>query len=91
MKLVIGDRNYSSWSLRPWLVLRQAGLPFEEIQVRLREAGTKAQILKHSPSGKVPCLIDEGVAIWDSLAICEYLAEKIPGLWPADPRARAEA
>lgn len=91
MKLVIGDRNYSSWSLRPWLVLRQAGLPFEEIQVRLREAGTKAQILKHSPSGKVPCLIDEGVVVWDSLAICEYLAEKVPSLWPANARMRAEA
>lgn len=91
MKLVIGDRNYSSWSLRPWLVLKQAGLPFEEIPVRLREPGTKAEILKHSPSGKVPCLIDGETVIWDSLAICEYLAEKVPALWPAEAKVRAEA
>ena len=91
MKLVIGDRNYSSWSLRPWLVLKQAGLSFEEIPVRLREPGTKAEILKHSPSGKVPCLIDGDTVVWDSLAICEYLAEKIPSLWPADAKARAVA
>ena len=91
MKLVIGDRNYSSWSLRPWLVLRQAGVAFDEIQIRLREAGTKAEILRHSPSGKVPCLVDGEVAVWDSLAICEYLAEKHPSLWPANPRMRAEA
>lgn len=91
MKLVIGDRNYSSWSLRPWLVLKQAGFSFEEIQIRLREAGTKAEILRHSPSGKVPCLIDADVVVWDSLAICEYLAEKIPALWPANARTRAEA
>ena len=91
MKLVIGDRNYSSWSLRPWLVLKQTGLPFEEIPIRLREAGTKAEILKHSPSGKMPCLIDGDVVVWDSLAICEYLAEKMPSLWPANAKARAEA
>lgn len=91
MKLVIGDRNFSSWSLRPWLLLKQAGLPFEEIPVRLREAGTKAEILKHSPSGKVPCLIDNDIVVWDSLAICEYLAEKEPSLWPSSAKARAEA
>ena len=91
MKLVIGDRNYSSWSLRPWLVLKQCGLPFEETTIRLREPGTKAEILKHSPSGKVPCLIDGDVVIWDSLAICEYLAEKFPTLWPASSKVRAEA
>ncbi|SDG66737.1 glutathione S-transferase family protein [Propionivibrio dicarboxylicus] len=91
MKLVIGDRNYSSWSLRPWLVLKQMGLSFEEIPIRLREAGTKAEILKYSPSGKVPCLIDGEIVVWDSLAICEYLAEKKPSLWPADAKARAEA
>ena len=91
LKLVIGDRNYSSWSLRPWLVLKQSGLPFEEIPIRLREAGTKAEILKYSPSGKVPCLIDGGTVVWDSLAICEYLAEKTPSLWPADAKTRAEA
>ena len=91
MKLVIGDRNYSSWSLRPWLMLKQAGMPFEEISIRLREAGTKAEILKHSPSGKVPCLIDGQTVIWDSLAIGEYLAEQVPSLWPSDARMRAEA
>ena len=63
MKLVIGDRNYSSWSLRPWLMLKQAGLPFEAIPIRLREAGTKAEILKYSPSGKVPCLIDGATVV----------------------------
>lgn len=91
MKLVIGDRNYSSWSLRPWLMLKQAGLPFEAIPIRLREAGTKAEILKYSPSGKVPCLIDGATVVWDSLAIGEYLAEQVPTLWPADAKARAEA
>ncbi|WP_301101732.1 glutathione S-transferase family protein [Propionivibrio sp.] len=91
MKLVIGNRNYSSWSLRPWLAIKQAGLPFEEIAIRLNEAGTKAQIYKYSPSGKVPCLIDGDLLVWDSLAICEYLAEKSPSLWPSDARVRAEA
>ncbi len=91
MKLVIGDRNYSSWSLRPWLVMKQADLPFEEIPIRLSSTGAKAQILKYSPSGKVPCLIDGETVVWESLAICEYLAEKVPGLWPAHAKARAEA
>ena len=91
LKLVIGDRNYSSWSLRPWLASKQAKLPFEEIFIRLRETGTKAAIFKYSPSGKVPCLIDGDTVVWESLAICEYLAESEPSLWPADRRARAEA
>ena len=91
LKLVIGDRNYSSWSLRPWLAIKQAKLPFEEIFIRLRETGTKAAIFKYSPSGKVPCLIDGDTVVWESLAICEYLAESEPSLWPADRRARAEA
>ena len=91
LKLVIGDRNYSSWSLRPWLVMKQAALPFEEINIRLRDAGTKAEIYKHSPSGKVPCLIDGETVAWDSLAICEYIAESAPFLWPEDRKARAEA
>lgn len=91
LKLVIGDRNYSSWSLRPWLVIKQTGLPFEEIPIRLRETGTRTEIFKHSPSGKVPCLIDGATVVWDSLAICEYLAEKAPALWPAESKARAEA
>jgi glutathione S-transferase len=91
LKLIIGDRNYSSWSLRPWLAAKQAGLPFEEVNIRLREAGTKAEIFKHSPSGKVPCLIDGELTVWDSLAICEYLAEVAPSLWPSNRAARAEA
>ena len=95
LQLVIGNKNFSSWSLRPWLLLKQAGLPFREIPVRLRQADTKAQILAHSPSGKVPALIDGDLPVWDSLAICEYLAEKASlnhvDLWPADPKARAEA
>lgn len=95
LQLVIGNKNFSSWSLRPWLLLKQAGLPFREIPVHLRQADTKAQILAHSPSGKVPALIDGDLTVWDSLAICEYLAEKASlnhvDLWPADPKARAEA
>lgn len=91
LKLVIGDRNYSSWSLRPWLAIKQAGLPFEEVFIRLRDASTKSEILKHSPSGKIPCLIDGKTVVWDSLSICEYLAEKSPALWPGDRKARAEA
>lgn len=91
MKIVIGDHNHSSWSLRPWLALRQAGLPFEEICIRLRQSGTREQILTYSPSGKVPCLIDGTTVVWDSLAICEYIAEQAPSLWPSDCKARAEA
>ncbi len=91
LKLVIGDHNYSSWSLRPWLAMKQAGLQFEEIKIRLDSPGTKADIYKHSPSGKVPCLIDGETVVWDSLAICEYLAETVPSLWPDDRQARAEA
>ena len=78
-RLVIGDKNISSWSLRPWLALRHAGIPFEEINIKLRQPDTKAQILRYSPAGKVPTLLtDDGQAIWDSLAILEYLAEAHP-------------
>ena len=91
LKLIIGDRNYSSWSLRPWLALKQSGLPFEEVFIRLREGKTKAEILKYSPSGKVPCLIDGSIVVWDSMAICEYVAELAPQLWPKPRDMRAEA
>ena len=91
IKLIIGDRNYSSWSLRPWLAARQAGIPFEEVCIPLRTAGSKAHIYQHSPSGKVPCLIHDDILVWDSLAICEYLSELEPSLWPADRKVRAEA
>ncbi|MFN3075341.1 MAG: glutathione S-transferase family protein [Alphaproteobacteria bacterium] len=91
--LVIGDKNYSSWSLRPWLVLKHLGVPFAEETVRLRQADTKAEILKRSPSGKVPLLRHGSVVVWESLAICEYLAEIFTeaALWPRDREARALA
>ena len=94
MKLVIGDKNYSSWSMRPWLVLKHFGIAFDEVMVLLNEAESKASILEHSPSGKVPCLIaDDGVTVWDSLAICETLAERYPqhAMWPRDSIARGHA
>lgn len=91
--LVIGDKNYSSWSLRPWLSLKACGAPFGEERVRLRQPESKAEIFKHSPSGKVPALKTELGVIYDSLAIVEYLAEQFPdaGLWPSDRSARAAA
>ncbi len=95
LTLVIGTKRYSSWSLRPWLALKQTGIAFDEIAVALRQPGTKSEILKHSPSGKVPLLQDGELKVWDSLAICEYLAERFPAarLWPdgADARAIARA
>lgn len=91
--LIIGNKNYSSWSLRPWLLLKQAGIPFTEIRIPLHTPDSKAEILKHSPAGKVPVLHDGDITLWESLAICEYLAEKLPhkNLWPAHPAARAHA
>lgn len=93
LTLVIGNKNYSSWSMRPWFAMKGAGIPFEEIVVSLYVPGGREEILKHTPSGKVPCLIDGGVTVWDSLAIMEYLNEKFPGkqLWPQDGVARALA
>lgn len=91
--IVIGNKNYSSWSLRPWLALKATGEPFEEVMVTLRQPETKAKILAHSPAGKVPVLKHGDLLLWESLAICEYLAEAFPyvGLWPSDVRARAVA
>jgi glutathione S-transferase len=91
--LVVGNKNYSSWSLRGWLAARLAGIEFEERLVRLSEPGSRAELLGHSPAGKVPLLKHGARVIWDSLAIVEYLAEQRPqaGLWPADPDARALA
>ena len=91
--LVIANKNYSSWSLRPWLLLRQAGIAFDEISVSLGAADVRAQILRYSPSGRVPVLIDGAVTVWDSLAIGEYLAERHPHLqlWPEGAEARAIA
>lgn len=91
--LIIGNKNYSSWSLRPWFLMRQAGIDFKEIQISLGAPDTRAQILRHSPSGKVPALKDGEITVWDSLAIAEYLAEQHPQsqLWPKDRVARATA
>jgi glutathione S-transferase len=91
--LLIGNKKYSSWSLRPWLMLKQAGIAFDEQLVPLDRPETKASILKFSPSGKVPFLRHGKVEIWESLAIGEYLAEAFPAaaLWPKDVTARAQA
>ena len=91
--LVIGDKNFSSWSLRPWLAMKAAGIPFAEEHVRLRQPETKQAIPRHSPSGKVPALKAGGEVIWDGLAILEFLAERHSEkrLWPEDPAARAAA
>jgi glutathione S-transferase len=91
MLLVIGNKNYSSWSLRPWLAMKVLGLPFEERRIALYRPESKQAILRDSPSGKVPCLIDGAVRVWDSLAILEYLAETHRELWPAERAARAWA
>jgi glutathione S-transferase len=93
MKLVIGNKNYSTWSLRPWLLLKHAGIPFEEEVISFNAADFRARVSRYSPSGKVPVLIDGGLTVWDSLAIAEYVAERFPGkqLWPADVEARAVA
>jgi len=91
--LVIGDKNLSSWSLRPWLALKHFGIPFAEECIRLRQPDSKANILRHSPSGKVPALKTGSGVVCDSLAILEFLAERHPGcaLWPQDDDARAAA
>ena len=97
LKLYIGNKNYSSWSMRPWVLLRQAGIPFEEVPVRFDsfDAGSqfKLTLAGLTPTGKVPVLVDDGLVIWDTLAIAEYLAEQFPDkqLWPTDKAARARA
>ena len=91
VELIVGDKNKSSWSLRPWLVLKRTKQPFAETVIRLDVDTTAAEIAKHSPTGKVPALhTDDGHVVWDSLAICVHIAEKNPqaGLWPADQIAR---
>jgi glutathione S-transferase len=89
--LLIGNKNYSSWSLRPWLAMKVLGIGFEEKRVLLDRPETKADILRYSPSGKVPCLVDGAVTVWDTLAILEYLAERHPRLWPVERAERARA
>ncbi len=93
MLLVIANRNYSSWSLRAWLALKHTGAAFDEIVIPLYQPNTTEEIRRHSPSGQVPVLRDGDVVVWDSLAICEFLAERFPEarLWPEDPVARAHA
>ncbi|MGB8697837.1 MAG: glutathione S-transferase family protein [Thermosynechococcaceae cyanobacterium] len=93
LTLVIGSKNYSSWSLRPWLALKQAGIDFSEICIRLDQPETAAQIRQYSPSGRVPVLLHGDLTVWDSLAICEYMAEQFPEhhWYPEDSAARAIA
>ena len=93
LTLVIGNKNYSSWSLRGWLPLKVAGADIEEVHILLRRPETRPAILRHSPAGKVPVLHDGDVTVWETLAICEYAAERFPEarLWPEDPVARAHA
>ena len=93
LKLIIGNKNYSSWSLRPWIAMKVAGLAFDELVIPLYEPGSREQILKYSPAGKLPVLIDDDQPIWESLAILEHLAEIFPkaGIWPADAHARSHA
>jgi glutathione S-transferase len=97
LKLYIGNKNYSSWSMRPWVLLTQAGIPFEEVVVRFDaftpDSSFKQGVAQVSPAGRVPVLVDDGLAVWDTLAIAEYVAERFPdkALWPADPKARARS
>jgi glutathione S-transferase len=98
LKLTIGNKNYSSWSMRPWIAMKVAGIAFEETVISLNDPHFKPTLLQLSPAGKVPVLVDNhprlgDVRVWESLAILEYLAETFPtaNLWPADPKARAHA
>ena len=92
LTLVIGNKNYSSWSLRPWLAMKQANIEFEEIRIPLYQSSSYEQLLRYSPSKKVPVLRHGEIVIWESLAICEYIAEQFaPFLYPSDPALRAIA
>jgi glutathione S-transferase len=97
MQLFIGNKNYSSWSMRPWVLMKQSGIEFEEVMLRFDgftpESRFKQEISRHNPVGKVPVLQDDGLMVWDTLAISEYLAEKFPekNLWPQGRAARARA
>jgi glutathione S-transferase len=97
LKLIIGNKNYSSWSMRAWVLLKQAGIPFEEVMVRFDafdpSSNFKKTVSELNPAGKVPVLIDGSLVIWDTLAIAEYLAEQFPDrqLWPSERAARARA
>lgn len=92
IELIIGDKHLSSWSLRPWILLKHLGLPFEEIRLPLDTPRFRAEIGRYSPTGRVPALKDGTVRVWESIAICEYVNERADGIgWPADPAARAAA
>lgn len=93
LTLVIGNKNYSSWSLRPWILLKYFKIPFEEVLIPLYEGNYKAEILKYSPYGKVPILVHGPVKVWESLAICQYLAEAFPQhkMWPQKIEEKAWA
>jgi glutathione S-transferase len=96
MQLVIGNKNYSSWSMRPWVLMRQLGLDFEEVKLRFdfaEDSAFRRAVARVSPAGTVPVLVDDGFSVWDTLAIVEYLHEKLPGsgIWPADLHDRARA
>src|ERR1700722_12320127 len=91
--IYLGNKNYSSWSLRAWLALKETGAAFDEVVIPLYQPGSRETLLKYSPSGRVPALHHGDAVIWDSLAICGYLGDLFPdaGLWPADPTAKAVA
>jgi glutathione S-transferase len=93
LTIYLGNKNYSSWSLRPWLVLKRTALDFDEVVIPLYQPGSRETVLKYSPSGRLPVLHHGDITVWDSLAICDYLAETFPNfaLWPEDPAARAVA
>lgn len=93
LKLVIGNKNYSSWSMRPWVAMTAFGIPFEEVRISLGRPDTTMRIAQHSVAGRVPVLIAGETTVWDSLAICEYLDEQFPekAMWPHDVAARATA
>ena len=93
LALVVANKNYSSWSMRPWVLLREAGIPFEEISLRFSDEGRIPGVERYSPSGQVPVLLVDDEPVWESLAICETVAELFPDthLWPRDARARRRA
>ena len=96
LQLVIGNKNYSSWSMRPWVLMAELGIPFDEQKLRFDFSPGSAfreAVARVSPAGRVPVLVDDGFAVWDTLAITEYLHERFPGhgIWPVDARARARA
>ncbi len=94
MQLVIGNKNYSSWSMRPWVLMKQLGIAFEEVKLRFdftEGSAYRQAVARYSPTGLVPVLVDDGFSVWDTLAINEYLADRHAGVWPADARQRARA